>query len=197
MPDVRAVLGRLPRPLLVAVAIGLAFWGLAALNQIPGREFGASRYLLPGAVFVLMMLAGALDGYRVKSRYVVIVAAIAVIAIVSNIQVMSSGYEILKPLSDKGIAGLTALDIAGEQGRPDGLLGMNEDDSAVVVSADYFEAEDKYGSPAWSPDEIAAAAGDVQHLHSRPYIQPAYERLRRRLDMFGDLRKIARFPDGL
>mgnify|MGYP001241898129 CR=1 FL=1 len=146
---------RLPRPLLVAVAIGLAFWGLAALNQIPGREFGASRYLLPGAVFVLMMLAGALDGYRVKSRYVVMVAAIAVIAIVSNIQVMSSGYEILKPLSDKGIAGLTALDIAGEQGRPDGLLGMNEDDSAVVVSADYFDAEEKYGSAAWSPDEIA------------------------------------------
>lgn len=151
---------RLPAPLLVAIAIGLAFWGLAALNQIQGREFNASRYLLPGAVFVLMMLAGALDGHRVRLRYVGAVAAVAAVAVATNIHAMSGGYnDVFKPLSDKGIAGLTALDIARLGEEPDAYVGVNYNDTALIDSREYYDAEDKYGSPAWDSGEIAESSG--------------------------------------
>ena len=146
---------RLPKPLLVAIAIGLAFWGLAALNQIPGREFNASRYLLPGAIFVLMMLGGALDGYRVRLRYVGAVAAVAAVAVATNIHAMSGGYnDVFKPLSDKGIAGLTALDIARLGDEPAAFVGVNYNDTALIDSREYYDAEAKYGSPAWDSGEI-------------------------------------------
>lgn len=162
---------RLPKPLLVAAAVALAFWGLAALNQIPGRGFSASRYMLPGAVFVLMMLAGALDGYRVRLRYVGAVAAVSVVAIVTNIQAMSSGYDIFfKPLSDKGTAAVTALEIARLGDEPETYVGVNFDDSALIDSRRYYDAEAKYGSPAWDSEDIEAATDKARQKIDRTLI---------------------------
>lgn len=150
---------RLPRPLVVALAIALTFWGLTALNVIPGRDYSASRYQYPSAVFLLMILAGAVDGREVGRRWLTALAAVAMLAIVVNVFALRDGYRyILKPLSDKGVAGLTALDIAGQEGRPEILVGMNLDDSANVNSAGYFEAEDRYGSAAWSIDEVESSS---------------------------------------
>lgn len=154
---------RLPRPFLVAAAVALAFWGLAALNQIPGRDFGASRYQLPGAMFLLMILAGAIDGRRIKPYFVYALGVVAALAIVANLQAMSSGYRyFMKPLSDKGIAGLTALDIVRHGDDPAVLVGINADDSAKIDSGSYFRAVDKYGSPAWDQGEIDRASEEAR-----------------------------------
>jgi len=146
---------RLPRAFLVAAAIGLAFWGLAALNLAPGRGYQASRYQFPGAVFLLMMLAGAFDGVKVRPRTVMAVGAVALFAITVNIIAMRDGYrDVFKPLSDKGIAGLTAIDIASGTVDPGVAVGMNADDRALVTAGDYLDAEDRYGSVSWSEPEI-------------------------------------------
>ncbi|MFA9401144.1 MAG: hypothetical protein ACERKT_08565, partial [Acidobacteriota bacterium] len=150
----------IPRPLLVAAAIALAFWGLAALNLAPGRGFEASRYQFPNAVFLLMILAGAFEGARPRARLLAVLGLIALAAIVVNIDAMRSGYwNVLKPLSDKGIAGLTAVEIARGTVNPGLAIGMNLDDTAYVTAGDYFEAEEKYGSPAWSESEIEESSG--------------------------------------
>lgn len=151
---------RIPRPLLVAGSIAIAFWGLAALNVVPGRDFGASRYQFPNAVFLLMILAGAFEGARPRARELTALGMIALAAIVVNIDALRDGYrDVFKPISDKGIAGLTALDIARDSVDPGLGVGMNLDDTAYVAAGDYFTAEDKYGSPVWSESEIAESSG--------------------------------------
>jgi hypothetical protein len=145
----------IPRPLLVGAAIAFSFWGLAALNMAPGRGFEVSRYQFPNAVFLVMIVAGAFEGVRPRAGVLAILGVVAAAAIAVNIEALESGYERhFKPLSDKGIAGLTALDIARGSVNPELAVGMNWDDSARVAAGDYFAAEDKYGSPAWSNAEI-------------------------------------------
>lgn len=149
-----------PRPLLVAGAIALAFWGLAALNVSPGRSFQVSRYQFPNAVFLLMILAGAFEGYRPRSRELTVLGLVALVAIAVNVDAMRSGYQdVFKPLSDKGIAGLTALDLARDSVDPNLAIGMNGDDTAKVGAGAFFAAEEKYGSPAWSESEIEDSSG--------------------------------------
>jgi hypothetical protein len=145
----------IPQPLVVAAVIALAFWGLAALNVAPGRSFEVSRYQFPNAVFLLMIVAGAFEGARPRAGVLAILGLVAAAAVAVNIKALESGYERhFKPLSDKGIAGLTALDIARGSVNPELAVGMNLDDSAMVAAGDYFAAEDRYGSPAWSNAEI-------------------------------------------
>src|SRR5262249_40736007 len=60
-------MGRIPRGLWVALALAGTFWVLAGLNVKPGRGPTESRYLLPGAVFVLMIASELLRGVRVPS----------------------------------------------------------------------------------------------------------------------------------
>ena len=50
-------MGRVPRELWIALALLATFWVLAGLNFKPGREPTASRYQLPGVIFVLMIAA--------------------------------------------------------------------------------------------------------------------------------------------
>lgn len=149
---------KLPRAFLVAAAIGLAFWGLAALNLAPGRGYQASRYQYPGAVFLLMMLGGAFEGVKIRPRAVMAVGAVALFAIVANVDAMRDGYrDVFKPLADKGVAGLTAIDLASGTVSPGVLVGMNESDSAVVTAGAYLDAEEHYGSAGWSSSEIEDA----------------------------------------
>ncbi len=146
---------RVPEPLLVAAAIAVAFWGLAALNLAPGRDFDTSRYQFPNAVFLLMIVAGAFEGAKLRARLIATLGLVAVAAIAVNLELLHRGYiDYFKPLSDKGMAGLTALSIARDSADPKVLVGMNQDDSAIVGARAYFNAEDKYGSPAWSKVEL-------------------------------------------
>jgi len=147
---------RLPKAFLIAAAVALAFWGLAALNLAPGRGFDASRYQYPGAVLTLMMLAGAFEGMKIQPRFLAALAAVALFAIVANVFAMRDGYwGVFKPLSDKGTAGLTAVDLTSDSVDPGLAVGMNADDRAFVLAGAYLEAEDRYGPASWSEAELA------------------------------------------
>ncbi|MGB0121675.1 MAG: hypothetical protein WBP55_12065 [Solirubrobacterales bacterium] len=151
---------RIPRAFLVALALGLVFWGLAALN---GRNYEAVRYQLPGVMILLMLVAGAIDGVRIPSRVLGVVAVVAVVGVSFNLVEMQDGYRnFFHPLSDKGFATLTALEIARGSVDPDYAAGMNEDGSLAVTARDYFDAEQRYGSAAWSLDEIGQRSGEAR-----------------------------------
>ena len=155
---------KLSRSLLVALALALAFWGLTALNLHPGREFDTSRYLLPGAIFLIMILAGVFEGVRPGRRTLMVLAAVAAVAIVCNLFALRDGYErSFKPLSDKGIAGITAVDLAQGPVEPGLAIGMNSNDTAKVLAGSLIAAEGRYGdSPAWDADEIEEASATAR-----------------------------------
>ncbi len=145
---------KVPRSFLVAGAIGLSYWGLAALNAAPVlREYDAPRYQYPAGVFLLMILAGAFEGIRPRTKIVLPVTAVALLAIVVNISALNRGYEeVFDTYTVYSTAGLTAVEIARDS--VPGDLDVPLGSFASVKAGDYLEAVDRYGSAAWSEDEI-------------------------------------------
>ncbi len=190
----------LPKAFLIGAAVALAFWGLSALNLAPGRGYMASRYQFPGAVFLLMTLAGAFEGVRIRPRVLAGIAAVALFAIVVNTLALRDGYwGVFKPLSDKGVAGLTALDLAREDSvDPTVLIGMNADDSAVVAAGGYYDAEDRYGPAGWSESEIAGESPAARQRVDQISVLalPVSNRVVPRLGQGGECVNLQASPDG-
>lgn len=81
-------MGRLPRELWIAFALAATFWVLAGLNEKLGRGPTESRYLLPGAVFVLMIASELLRGVRVSRAAIVVSYVVGAAVLIANVQVL-------------------------------------------------------------------------------------------------------------
>jgi hypothetical protein len=152
-------IGRVPRELWIALALAGTFWVLAGLNEKPGRGPTESRYLLPGAVFVLMIAGELLRGVRVPWPAIVLAYLGGAAIVAANVSVLHGAYLAYRNTSDLIKADLGALEISR-----DGLaapLFLSKDiadtDYVNVHSSFYLAAVDRYGSPADSPAEVAAA----------------------------------------
>ena len=152
-------MGRVPRELWIAIALAGTFWGLAGLNEKPGRAPTDSRYLLPGAIFILMIAAELLRGVRVSRLVIVAAYVVGATAVASNLYVLRDAYIAYRNTSDLIKADLGALEIARSRiVFPVTLDEAIADTGYVHISSGaFFSAADKYGSPADSPVEIAAA----------------------------------------
>jgi hypothetical protein len=152
-------MGRVPRELWVALALAGTFWVLAALNEKPGRGPTESRYLLPGAIFVLMIAGELLRGVRVP-RPAILIAYLAGAAIVAaNVSVLHGAHLAYRNTSELIEADLGAVEIARDSTATPFVLDEDIADTAYVhvISSVYLAAADKYGSPADSAAEIATA----------------------------------------
>jgi hypothetical protein len=150
---------KVPRGLWIALALAATFWVLAGLNVKAGRGPTASRYLLPGAVFVLMIAAELLRGVRVPRAATVVAYLLGAAILAGNLGVLHDAYVSYRRTSDLIKADLGAVEIARD--RIPGQLVLDEDIADTgyvhVHSSLYLPAADKYGSPADTPAEIAAA----------------------------------------
>jgi hypothetical protein len=108
----RALTERRPLWRLVALAaLPLAFWGLTALARAQVHEPAASRYLYPGALFLLLLLAEAGQG-AVLSRRALVLVALAVAAItISNVGALRTGGTFLRAQADAIRGSLAALEV--------------------------------------------------------------------------------------
>lgn len=143
----------------LAVAAG-SFWFLASLNAIPGREPGASRYQLIGAVLLLLLAAELLRGARAGRALTWGLVALAVMSIVSNIGALRDGERFLRTQSHISRADLAALELAREQVDP--TFSLTSDVAGTpflfrVQASEYFAAIDRWGSPAASAGELPAS----------------------------------------
>jgi hypothetical protein len=152
-------MGRIRRELWIALTLLAAFWILAGLNVKPGRGPTESRYLLPGAVFVLMIAAELLRGVRVPTTAIVVAYVLGAAIAFANVRLLHDAYVAYRNTSDLIRADLGALEIA--RGRMLFPIRLDEDiaDTGYVAvnSRLFLSAADSYGSPADSPAEIAAA----------------------------------------
>jgi len=156
---------QVPAALLVAAAVGFSFWALSGLNYIPGREFIASRYQYPGAIFILMIFGGALSGYRPGPGVLKLIAAVALVAVAVNLAALVASFrDTYKPYEERGLVALTAFDISSRTVGPDAAVPINEDGTAVVDARSYFKAVDKYGSPGLNEDQIDGASATNRTL---------------------------------
>ncbi len=153
-------LKRVPRGLLLTVAVGAGFWGLAALNGDPlFRPPTNGRYQYPGAIFILLICGELLRGARINFRWIVVTGVATVVALVSNIGLLHDGYTVFKPQSDAGRAQLAAVEIARGTVRDDFAFSLL---LQVIDAASYFSAIDAFGSPAMTEEELASSADEIR-----------------------------------
>jgi hypothetical protein len=152
-------MGRVPRELWIAIALAGTFWVLAGLNEKPGRGPTESRYLLPGAIFVLMIGAELLRGVRVSRAAIAASYVVGAAVVIANVQILRDAYIAYRNTSDLIGADLGALEIARERIVFPVILDEEVAGTAYVhvSSSAFLPVADRYGSPADSPAEIAAA----------------------------------------
>lgn len=152
-------LGRVPRGLLVVIALALSFWLLGGINEKSGREATASRYVYVGAIFVWLIAGELLRGVRLEWRALAGVFAVAALAGASNLAFLQQMYVTYRNTSDIELADLGALEIARATVDPGFRLDekIAQTRNVGVQAGAYFAAADSYGSPAFTPAEIAVA----------------------------------------
>jgi hypothetical protein len=145
----------------VVSAGAVSYWLLAALNFVPGREASATRYVYAGAVFVLLMAAELLRNWPFSRRALWVAGAVAVLAIGPNLAKMKEGGDWEQEQSVFTRADLAAMEIARGTIAPTfNLASVAISGTAslgVVEAGKYFEAVDRWGSPAYTPEELEAA----------------------------------------
>jgi hypothetical protein len=160
---------RVPIALVATLAILATFWALAALSLGPDRAPDESRYILPGAVLVLLVAANALAGIRLPSAARIAVAVLAVFAVATGIRQLHDGALFLRDYSVRAQATAAGVEAAaasiprGYEPRNDPALAEIVPPQLPLIADDYLAAADEYGSIAYSQRELDddAFAADV------------------------------------
>jgi hypothetical protein len=142
-------------------ASAAAFWLLAAFSYIPGREAYSSRYLYAGATFVVLIAADLLRGVRIGRGALFAGGAVSLVVVGFNLVPLREGRDFLSEQTVLTRADLAAIEISRRTVEPSfelsaevaGTSFLNE-----IEAGEYLTAVDEYGSPAYTPDELASAA---------------------------------------
>jgi hypothetical protein len=135
-------------------------WFLAAFNFIPGREAYASRYLYAGAAFVILLAANLLQGVRFGKRALLVAGLVTIAAVASNLAPLKEGKDWLEGQTVLTRADLAAIEIAERTVDPS--FGLTPEIAGTpslidVRAGEYLTAVREYGSPAYTPAELAGA----------------------------------------
>lgn len=149
-------LERVPRSLWVVLAIGLSFWILGGFDVKPGRVAWASRYQLPGAVFVLLVATELLRGVKLSRRLLAPALIVVAAAIVSNGLFLHEAYKSYLSSTEIVRGNLTAMEIARDTVDPGFYLEEEFADTSFdhIDAGSYFSAVDEFGSPAYTVEEL-------------------------------------------
>jgi hypothetical protein len=159
---------RLGRPsgwLWAVLAIAGSFWILAGVNQTEGRDPWSSRYQYVGVVFTLLVAGELARGLRLTRGALAVVLVVAAGAVAGNLHYLHQAYVSYRVTSQLEKADLAALDLARGTVEPGFVLEEDIADTAYVHvdAAAYFSARDEFGSPAYSPAELAEAPGNARY----------------------------------
>lgn len=146
-------------PVLAAAA---TFWFLAAFNTIPGREPYSSRYLYAGGLFAILIAANLLQGARFNRWGLLAAAAVTAAVVGFNLTPLREGRDFFESQTVLTRADLGAIEIAARTVEPS--FGLSPEIAGTsflgeIEAGNYLEAEREYGSPAYSPAELATAPG--------------------------------------
>lgn len=159
-------------PFELALVVGLlVFWVATAFAPGPNRSPAESRYLYPDAVLFLLLLCELGRDFRLPSsltrRVLVVIAALFAISIVGNLYELRVQERAIDNASDRIRAAFTSLAL----GSPPPRFNL------ATTLAGRFPASDltpdlapsaldtifaKYGSPAYSPAELASRPQPVR-----------------------------------
>jgi hypothetical protein len=150
-----------PSPRLAGtVVLLLGFWFLTALNTNPFAPATAGRYQYLGIVLMALVAAELANGLRVRRYATIAVVAAGVVAAGVNGDRLRQAANGLAGIAQQERGGLAALELTRGQVSPG--FELTEQNSGVdylglLDAGSYFSAVDAYGSPAYTPAELASA----------------------------------------
>ena len=139
---------RLRRPprldpwILVPLAAALTFWILVAMTLSDVRPLAASRYFYPGAFFMMLILAAALNGLRAPRWALPAGVGILVAAAVPNVVNYAEQADSLRDIARTNTAARAASEL---------IYAETQKLPADSTSRDYLGAVERFGSPAGGP----------------------------------------------
>jgi hypothetical protein len=153
-------LGRPSGRLLGVLVLLLGFWSLTALNTNPLAPATAGRYQYLGIVLMVLVAAELVRGMEVRRWAVIGIVLVAGASALANVVRLRDAAHGLAGIAQQQRGGLGALELTRDQVDPD--LKLTEQNSGVdylgaLDAGSYFSAVDAYGSPAYTPAELATA----------------------------------------
>lgn len=142
---------------LAAVATN---WFLTAFNYVPGREPSTGRYMYAAGAFTLLLAVELLHGVRFSRRALAVMSVVTLAAVASNLHFFKDGSEWLKNQSVLTKADLAGIDIARHRVQPEFELAPQIAGTPSLIdvfAGPYLEAEGEFGTPAYTPEELAGA----------------------------------------
>jgi hypothetical protein len=153
-------LGRPSNRTLAALAILLGFWSLTALNASIFGLPTVGRYQYIGVVLLVVVAAELMRGISVPRWALITILAVSGASTLSNFSTLRDAANGIAALSDAERGGLSALELARGRVRSD--LDVHQINRGAFWGfqdpGSYFSAVDAYGSPAYSPAELAASS---------------------------------------
>ena len=122
----------LPHSFWSALAILLSFWFLTSLN---GRAPSPSRYQYVGGVLLLMVLADAAAGIRLRRQVVLVALGIGSLAVIANLVALHHYYARMSDWATRARGALAAFQVGGASADPNFTADPSNTDIATLNSA--------------------------------------------------------------
>ena len=148
------------------LVLPLGYWLLTALSRAQYNEPDASRYLYPGAIFVVLVLSELIPRLRVPGGRVGAVACAVValgilgFSIHGNVEQLRDGAAGLRETSAYVRAELRAVELA--RGRVDAAFRPDPVRAPQIDAGGYLAAVDDLGSPAESLRALRHAPAPIR-----------------------------------
>jgi hypothetical protein len=162
----------MPRRLWAVLVAQVGFWSLTGLNAAFFGQATSGRYQLVGAILWVMIAAELLRGVRIPRPAVAAAVAVGVLAALANFSQLRDSAHGLALIGEQEKGGLGALELTRGVVQPDFVLtekNSGVDYLGIVDAGSYFSAIDEWGSPAYTPEELADAPEGAREAADRVF----------------------------
>jgi hypothetical protein len=154
------------RAIWVPVVLALTFWFLLGMVTSTQRTPTESRYIYPSAVFLLLILLEFTRSLRPTPGVALIGVGAVLVALAPNVINLHVQADSIRASAVDERVALGAVELLRKEVPPASIPYLSRKGNVLRVGGGgfrigpvtYFPAFDRYGSPAASPAQIAAAA---------------------------------------
>ncbi len=147
------------------LAILLAFWALTGIARADLQGPFATRYVYVDAVLFLLLVAELARGVIVGWRLQAALAALTIIAVVSNVGVLRSGAGYLRASANSAEAAMGAINLSRSFAAPSYVARSFPGYPYIPLRAgDLYAAQRELGTVGDNPAQLAAATEPAREI---------------------------------
>jgi hypothetical protein len=153
----------LPRSAVPAGAALLTFWILTGAVAGPARQPESARYLYPGAILLLLIVAGAVGTSPLRHRASLVLVGVCAVGLLPNLRELDYGGTFFREQSDQNRAVLAAADLLPTTASAALQLEIAAEETADSVAdmrfplGIYRSSAARFGSPAYDRAQLRSA----------------------------------------